>query len=82
MEKASWYFFLFVPLISSTLILPLSINGVGWREWAYVILFGQVGVSESSALAMSLGFYGLNIFMALVGGILLVVQSSKLNGKR
>jgi glycosyltransferase 2 family protein len=82
LELSIWYFFLFVPLISSTLILPLSINGLGAREWAYVILFGQVGVSESSALAMSLGFYGLNIVMALVGGILLVIQSSKLNGKR
>ena len=73
-EISIWYFFLFVPLISTSLILP-SINGVGTREWAYVMLFGQVGVSESVALAMSLGVYGLNICMALIGGMLLVVQS-------
>src|SRR5207253_10754883 len=52
LDLSIWYFFLFIPLISATLLLPVSINGVGPREMAYVVLFGQVGVSKSSALAM------------------------------
>ncbi|MEW6734905.1 MAG: lysylphosphatidylglycerol synthase transmembrane domain-containing protein [Acidobacteriota bacterium] len=73
-ELSVWYFFLFVPLISTSLLFP-SINGLGAREGAYVFLFGQVGVNKATALAMSLGFYGLNIVMALIGGLLLVLQS-------
>ncbi|MBL8150000.1 MAG: flippase-like domain-containing protein [Blastocatellia bacterium] len=69
------YFFLFIPIISATLVLPFSINGTGTREWAYVFLFGQIGVEESAALAMSLSFYGLNLFLALVGGACFLVQS-------
>lgn len=73
-EISVWYFFLFVPIISLSLLAP-TINGMGSREFAYVFLFGQAGVLKSQALAMSLSFYGLNLVMALVGGLMLVVQS-------
>ncbi len=74
-ELSIWYFFLFIPLISATLILPISINGLGAREWAYVILFAQAGINQPEALALSLGFYCLNLFMALIGGALLILQN-------
>jgi glycosyltransferase 2 family protein len=80
LEISIWYFFLFVPLISTSLLLP-SINGLGTRELAYVFLFGQIGVGESDAIAMSLGFYGLNIFLALIGGFLLIMQSLKVRAE-
>jgi len=34
------YFFLFVPILSSLLALPISISGFGVREGGYVVLFG------------------------------------------
>jgi glycosyltransferase 2 family protein len=74
-EVSIWYFCLFIPIISATLIIPTSVNGLGPREWAYVVLFAQAGVSEAGALALSLGFYALNLALALIGGGLLVIQN-------
>lgn len=69
-----WYFLLFVPLISFALLVPLSFGGLGLREGAYIVLFGQAGVAAPVALAMSLAFYGLNVVTGLVGGGLYVWQ--------
>ncbi|MBN8726036.1 MAG: flippase-like domain-containing protein [Acidobacteria bacterium] len=69
------HLFIFIPLISLTLILPISINGLGTRELAYVVLFGQIGVAKESALSISVAFYGLNLIMALIGGILFILRS-------
>ncbi len=69
------YLFIFIPLISLTLILPISINGLGTRELAYVVLFGQIGVAKESALSISVAFYGLNLVMALIGGLLFILRN-------
>ncbi|MEA3345648.1 MAG: lysylphosphatidylglycerol synthase transmembrane domain-containing protein [Chloroflexota bacterium] len=69
-QVSLWYFPLFVPLISFSLVLPISISGLGVRETAFVLLFGQAGVEQPKALALSLAFYGLTIATGLVGGAL------------
>jgi len=69
-----WYFVLFVPIISSLLMLPVSLSGLGVREGAYVYLFAQAGVLTSQALSMSLLVYTMNVATGLIGGILYVVQ--------
>jgi glycosyltransferase 2 family protein len=70
------YFFLFVPIISSLLTLPISISGFGVREGGYVVLFGQAGVAAPQAVAMSLLFYAVNALTGLVGGALYLVQGA------
>ncbi len=65
-----WYFLLFVPLISFSLTLPISISGLGVRETTFVLLFGQAGVEQPRALALSLAFYGVTVATGLVGGAL------------
>lgn len=62
-------FFLFVPVTTATLLVPISISGLGVREGLYVTLFGQLGVSAASAVALSLGAYSLDMAMGLVGGV-------------
>lgn len=69
-----WYFLLFVPLISFSLVLPISVSGLGVRESAYVLLFGQAGVAAPLALAMSLAFYALNIVTGIIGGVIYALQ--------
>jgi len=69
-----WYFVLFVPIISSLLMLPVSVSGLGVREGAYVYLFTRAGVLTSQALGMSLIVYALNGATGLVGGALYVMQ--------
>lgn len=74
-DVSLWHIFFFVPIISATLLLPISVNGAGTREWAYVYLFGQVGVAADAALAMSLSLYGLNLALAVMGGVCFVIHS-------
>ncbi len=69
-----WYFLLFIPLISFSLILPVSVSGLGVREGTYVLLFGQAGVAAPLALAMSLAFYALNVATGLIGGVIYAFQ--------
>ncbi|MFQ5594464.1 MAG: YbhN family protein, partial [Anaerolineae bacterium] len=69
-----WYFLLFIPLISFSLVLPVSVSGLGVRESAYVLLFSQAGVGAPLALAMSLAFYVLNVVTGLIGGVIYALQ--------
>lgn len=71
------YYLIYIPIISSLTILPISISGLGVREGSYVLLFGQAGVAKPQALAMSLLFYVLNVVTGVVGGILYLIQSAR-----
>jgi uncharacterized membrane protein YbhN (UPF0104 family) len=70
------YFFVFVPLLSLTLMLPISLGGLGVREGAAVLLFTQVGVDEAVAVAYSLGVYAIARITGLIGGGFFVIQSA------
>lgn len=56
------YFFVVVPIGIILWILPISIQGLGVREGAYVVLLGFVGVGAAAALTLSL----LNFILAVV----------------
>lgn len=63
-----WTLFLFIPMATAALLVPVSIGGLGVREGIFVTLFAQVGVAGSQAVAFSLAWYALDFAMALVGG--------------
>jgi uncharacterized protein (TIRG00374 family) len=69
-----WYFFLFVPIISFLLVLPVSLSGLGVREGGYVYLFSQAGVSAPLALTMSLVVYACNVAAGSIGGMLYTLE--------
>ncbi len=66
-------YLVFVPLTAVALLLP-AFGGLGVRELSYVGLFGQVGVPEAVALALSLGVYIITVATGLVGGLLYLRQ--------
>jgi uncharacterized membrane protein YbhN (UPF0104 family) len=69
-------FILFTPLISLSLALPVSIAGLGAREATYIALYGAVGVTPETAIAMSLFDYLItNIIIGLIGGGLFAIKS-------
>jgi uncharacterized membrane protein YbhN (UPF0104 family) len=69
-------FFLFTPIISFSLTLPISIGGLGVREQTYILLFQTVNVSAEAATAMSLLYYLLNaVLIGLIGGVLYMIDS-------
>jgi len=45
--------FVFVPLIITVMMVPISISGLGLREGAFVVLFGLTGISAEASTAIS-----------------------------
>lgn len=69
------YFLIFVPVLSVTLMLPISVGGLGVRETTAALLFAQIGVDEAVAVAASLSVYAVSALTSLFGGLLYLVQS-------
>ena len=71
------YFFLFIPIISTLLLLPISLNGLGVREGAYILLFASAGVSSAAAASISLAFWAITVSAGLIGGALYALQGAR-----
>lgn len=66
----------FVPLILLIMLLPITVNGIGTSQGAFVWLFGTVGVPAPSAFALSVLFLALGIVGNLPGAVLYAVDSN------
>jgi len=68
------YFFLFVPLLAVIVSLPISLNGIGVRETAGIVLFGLVGVAKSMAFTLQFTTYLVAVAVSLIGGVVFLVR--------
>ncbi len=66
--------FLVVPVILFITLLPISINGLGVREGAYIYFYGRLGLSMTVSVAASLLFFVLLTLVSLIGGVLFAVR--------
>jgi uncharacterized protein (TIRG00374 family) len=66
------YFFLFVPLLAVIVSLPISLNGIGVREGAGMVLFGLVGVDRSRAFSLQFTTYLVAVAVSLLGALVLL----------
>jgi len=57
----------FIPVMAVAQVLPLSVNGLGLREGALVILLAPLGVAAGDAVAFGLLLYGMNLVVSLLG---------------
>ncbi len=64
------HIFLFTPLITFVLLIPISVGGIGLNQSAYVFFFNLVGVPEQKSLAISLLMQAIIIISSLPGGVL------------
>jgi hypothetical protein len=69
------FYFIATPLLSLSLLLPISVGGLGVRDWVAKSLFDAVGVLEKQAVAMSLSVYVVTAVAGLVGGGLYLGQA-------
>lgn len=60
-----------VPVIESLAMLPVTMSGLGIREWAYIQLFGAAGIPDTLALSVSLAFSALIVIRNLAGALFL-----------
>ncbi len=72
------YFFAIIPIAVTLVALPLSLNGVGLREWVHVYLFGAVGLEGPEAVALSLGVFFLVVLNSCIGGIVYMWKGHEL----
>ncbi len=68
------YFFLFVPLLAVIVSVPISLNGIGLREGAGVILFGLVGVDRAGAFSLQFTTYLVAVAVSLLGGMVFLAR--------
>lgn len=66
------WFLVFVPVITLISMIPISLNGMGLREYAFMSLFGAIGVSAESCIALGLLSSIVIILSSLPGGIVYV----------
>ena len=63
-------------------VIPLSINGLGFREGAYVWSFAAYGVGHNRGLAFALLMLGLVIATSAVGGIVYMLGGARVDSPR
>ena len=63
-------FLIFVPLINLSVMVPLTINGIGLRESLFYLLFSQIGVPVEMAVSLSLVNFLIYVLTAIPGGII------------
>jgi hypothetical protein len=64
--------YIFIPIISLVLMLPISIAGLGVKEQLYLFFFEQSGALADKILLVSSFSYIVNILIALIGGAMLL----------
>jgi len=68
------YFFLFVPLLAVIVSLPISLNGIGVREVAGILMFGLVGVDRTRAFSLQFMTYLVAVAVSLLGGLVFLAR--------
>ncbi|ETX13183.1 hypothetical protein OCH239_13005 [Roseivivax halodurans JCM 10272] len=70
-------FFIIAPLAIFIMTLPISINGIGLRETAFVLLLGMTGVAGEQALALAWMEFGLILMLGGVGGLVYITRPER-----
>ncbi|HZI89808.1 MAG TPA: lysylphosphatidylglycerol synthase transmembrane domain-containing protein [Candidatus Polarisedimenticolia bacterium] len=69
------YYFLFVPILAALISLPISLNGIGVREGAAVVLFQMVGLTREQSFSIPFLTYVISVLISLVGGLIFVSRT-------
>jgi glycosyltransferase 2 family protein len=65
-------FIVVVPIANVFASLPITLNGLGVRETAYLFLFGLAGIRHEDAIALGLLWFAATMIGGLTGGIAFV----------
>jgi len=63
-----------VPLVVAITMLPISINGIGLREGAFLYFLSRYGVSSSDAIAVSFAVFAVIVGFGLLGGVVFIFE--------
>jgi uncharacterized protein (TIRG00374 family) len=65
-----WSYFVAIPLVLLVMLLPITVNGLGTSQAAFLWCFGALGVGRAEAFALSVLFVALGVVGNLPGGLL------------
>ena len=65
-------YFIFIPLVLLIQIIPVTINGLGLREGAYIEIFKFYGIPVESAWSFSIIEIAFGLILGLIGGVIYV----------
>jgi glycosyltransferase 2 family protein len=71
------YFFVFMPVVWVVTMVPVSLNGLGVREGAFVFFLQRVGTTSAEAVALSLLVYACRVVTAVAGGVVFAARSRR-----
>ena len=74
-----WDYFCLYPVVLIASLIPLSIGGLGIREFANIAVFGAIGVPKDQCVSLGLMQYLMMLIVASAGLLLLIV--SRINKK-
>ena len=77
-----YFYFVAIPLVSLVTFLPISINGFGIRESAFVYIFATVHTPSATALLLALLMDAQVLFFGVVGGCLYFSISGQKKNKK
>ena len=64
-----------IPLVTLAAMIPISLNGVGVREWVMVWICTPLGILEADAAMTAMLFMVAGFFYSAIGGVLFVRSS-------
>jgi len=73
------FFLLFMPLVWILSLIPLSLNGLGIREGAFIYLFSLLGFPTEQLSFVSVLGVSLLIIQGLIGGIFVLFEKGDRN---
>jgi uncharacterized protein (TIRG00374 family) len=71
------YYFLFVPVLAALISLPISLNGIGVREGAAVVLFQAAGLSRELSFSIPFLTYIISVLISLLGGFIFISRTPR-----
>jgi uncharacterized protein (TIRG00374 family) len=67
-------YFALVPIVLLIVLMPITINGIGTTQAAFMWLFGRAGVASAPAFALSVLFLGIAVVGNLPGAMLYLAK--------
>lgn len=77
-ETPAFHFFIIVPVVLFILQIPLSLNGIGYREGGFALMLGGVGVGAGQAVALAWLDLAMILSLGVAGGMVFMLRGGRL----
>ncbi len=76
-----WESILLLPIINFVMMIPVTISGLGLREGAFIIIYGDL-IGKEKALLLSLLYYLTSVIISLIGWVLFLFDKPEKDFKQ